>query len=351
VIGFITDTHFTVNFNTPEVVQYLRNSYSSYFNFWKKRGVKYIIHGGDIFDKRKNIDMIELNLAYELFFDVALSYDMEIHSIIGNHDIYFKNTNDVNSPGLLLRDKYPNLKIYYSPEVISLEGQKFLMLPWINSSNQEEFMKFVHKNKSEDIILIGHLDLVGFVMQRGVVSKKGFEASSFEGFQEVISGHYHSRSTQGKISYMGSATQLSFADANEERGCYCFIPSEKIWEFHPSPDSLYHRIVMKGQIWDDEQISSFSGKNLNLIVLDRGDDIFKYEQMIQRLNEVCLNLKLTSRWDAVSETGEVDSTEDEAVFDNRKLLEQYVVSLEMNNSDEVLDYLLSLYDLAIRELD
>ena len=100
-----------------------------------------------------------LKSCKEYFFNQAKDLNIDMHVVPGNHDTYFKNTNDVNAPELLLQE-YENVIVY--PEVTELEfdGRKILFVPWICSDNRDETLSYIEGTSSE--IAMGHLDLNGF---------------------------------------------------------------------------------------------------------------------------------------------------------------------------------------------
>ena len=63
---------------------------------------------------------------------------MEVHCIVGNHDTYFKNTNEVNSPKKLFGSRYPDFHIYDTPVELTFDNTKIAMVPWINKGNEQE---------------------------------------------------------------------------------------------------------------------------------------------------------------------------------------------------------------------
>ena len=123
----------------------------------------------------------------------------KVHAITGNHDAYYKNTNKVNSPELLLKD-YDNIITYSKPTEINIGGLDILLLPWINSENFEESKEFIDNSKSK--IAMGHLEINGFKATRGHMMEDGMDVSLFSKFEKVYSGHFHTRSTDGKIYYL-----------------------------------------------------------------------------------------------------------------------------------------------------
>jgi DNA repair exonuclease SbcCD nuclease subunit len=223
------------------------------------------------------------------------------------------------------------------------------MLPWINPSNREEFLEFLDKHRSSDTIVIGHLDMIGFQMQRGVVSQHGFTIETFSGYKEVWSGHYHTRSSDKNIRYLGAATQFTFADADEERGCYVFNSTSGL-HFFPSPVQLYHTRVINNTLMTETELEYFSNKYLKLLVIDRGDDLQKYERMIETLRNCCVDLKVTYRHGDFNSVELLESGEGiDKLHDNRILLEKFLSSVlhEYEYSSEVRELMLSMYDEAI----
>ncbi len=86
--------------------------------------------------------------------------------IVGNHDSYYKNTNNTNSPQLLLKD-YPNVKTYSSPTEIKVENLDILLLPWICVDNEQQSLKMIQKTKAK--VAMGHLELQGFRVNRSLI--------------------------------------------------------------------------------------------------------------------------------------------------------------------------------------
>ena len=78
-----------------------------------------------------------------------------IHTIVGNHTAYYKNTNDVNAVDLLLRE-YDNVKVYSEATEIKLDNLNVLLIPWINNENEKKTLKMIGKTKSP--MVMGHLE-------------------------------------------------------------------------------------------------------------------------------------------------------------------------------------------------
>jgi len=73
-------------------------------------------------------------------------------------------------------------------------------------------------------------------MNDSYVCKKGMDVSEFEQFEQVYSGHFHTPSKQGKITYLGAPYQQTFHDAGGTRGYYIFEDGQlELVEFNDYP--------------------------------------------------------------------------------------------------------------------
>jgi hypothetical protein len=172
---------------------------------------------GDIFDSRKAIDLQTLEWSKRVILEPLKKY--KVYLTIGNHDCYYKNTNNVNSPELLLRN-YPNIEVHTKATEVIVDKLKILFLPWINSENFEETEKLIKKTKAK--VAMGHLEVNGFKATRGHMMENGMDSKVFNKFEKVYSGHFHTRSNDGKIYYLGNPYEMFWNDVNDPRGFHIF---------------------------------------------------------------------------------------------------------------------------------
>ena len=217
-VAIITDTHYGARKGSKHLHNYFEMFYRDvFFPSLEEHQIDTVIHMGDIFDSRKSIDLQSLEWSKRVIFEPLEKYN--VHAIVGNHDCYYKNTNFVNSPELLLKD-YPNIKLYSKATDIKLDKLKVLMLPWICSENYQETMDKISKTKSK--IAMGHLELNGFTATRGHTMENGMDVNVFDKFEKVFSGHFHTRSNNGKIFYLGNPYEMFWNDVNDSRGFTIF---------------------------------------------------------------------------------------------------------------------------------
>ena len=105
----ITDQHFGVRNDNQNFIDHYRKFYSEVvIPFVDANKIDTIINLGDTFDKRRSINFMSLDAAKEMWFDPLKERNVKMHMLIGNHDIYYKNTLRVNAPNELLGE-YENI--------------------------------------------------------------------------------------------------------------------------------------------------------------------------------------------------------------------------------------------------
>ena len=166
MIALITDQHLDGRKGSVAFWEYFKKFYDDvFFPTLEKKGIKSIIDLGDTFDNRKGIDFNVWSRVRQYYFQRLEDMGITVHMILGNHCVYYKNTNQVNSPDLLL-DSFHNINVISTAREVTVEGRKILMLPWINSENREKTFKVIEESDAE--ICMGHLELNDFEVTHGM---------------------------------------------------------------------------------------------------------------------------------------------------------------------------------------
>ena len=135
-IALITDQHLDGRKGSLAFWNYFQKFYDEiFFPTLEKEGIKTIIDLGDTFDNRKSMDYNTFNRVDTNYFQRLKDY--EVHMILGNHCTYYKNTNKINSPELLL-EKYRNIRVYSEPKEILLGGNVFFIKTKHNTGQQKQ---------------------------------------------------------------------------------------------------------------------------------------------------------------------------------------------------------------------
>jgi DNA repair exonuclease SbcCD nuclease subunit len=259
-IAIITDQHFGARNDSLHFLDYYEKFYKdTFFPALDSNGINTVLILGDTFDRRKYVNFYSLKRTKEMFFDELAKRNIQVHMLAGNHDTYFKNTNEVNSVRLLLKE-YNNISVIDEPTTIWLDNEKYpiCMIPWICPDNHDDSI-FVLSDTDANICM-GHLEIAGFAMHRGMPSQEGLDRGLFKKFDVVFSGHYHHRSNQDNIRYLGNPYELTWQDYNDPRGFHLFNVDTLDLEFIENPNVMFHRIT-----YDDKEntISEMLSKELD----------------------------------------------------------------------------------------
>jgi predicted phosphodiesterase len=315
-VAIITDTHFCARKSSRLFQDYFELFYKNvFFPTLEQYGITTVIHMGDAFDSRKSIDFVGLDWTRRVVLDPLLKYD--VHMITGNHDCYFKNSNKVNSPELLLSE-YTNIKTYSEPTEIKVDNLNILLLPWINSENQEKSLKLIKKTKSK--IAMGHLEMQGFRVNKNLVMEHGLEADIFSNFTKVFSGHYHTRSNNGTVFYLGNPYEIYWNDVNDTRG-FTIFDTETLEHFPvDNPYRMFHNIYYEDTPHQTFDTRDYEGKIVRVIVRKKTDQK-QFEKFVDKLYATNIaELKIVENFQ-IQEFEEFQAFESEDTF---SILQRYV---------------------------
>ena len=145
-VAIITDTHFGARGDSPVFLEHFLNFFENeFFPYIKEHNIKHIIHMGDLMDRRKFVNFLTLKNVRDRFMQRIVDENISTHIVIGNHDIYFRNTNDVNSVEQLFDGESEFVKFYAEPTTIEIDGKKLDLFPWTDRDWETEFTSLVFR--------------------------------------------------------------------------------------------------------------------------------------------------------------------------------------------------------------
>jgi DNA repair exonuclease SbcCD nuclease subunit len=331
-VAIITDTHYGARKGSKLFQDYFELFYKNvFFPTLEQYGITTVIHMGDAFDSRKSIDYQSFEWAKKVVFEPLSKYN--VHMITGNHDCYYKNTNNVNSPNLLLQS-YPNVKTYSSPTEIKVGDLNVLLIPWICMENEEQSLKAIKNTKSK--IAMGHLELQGFHVNRSVVMEHGLEANIFKNFTKVFSGHYHTRSDNGTVFYLGNPYEMFWNDVNDPRG-FTIFDTETL-EHTPidNPYRLFYHIYYEDTPYQMFDASEYENKIVKVIVRKKSDSK-QFEKFIDKLYSANVSeLKIVENFQ-IQESENFEAFDSE---DTMSILNRYIEEAEVTLDKTIVQKLL-----------
>ena len=322
-VAIITDQHFGARKNSKLFHNYFLKFYNDiFFPYLEKHGITTIVDMGDTFDSRKGIDFGSLAWAKNNYYDRLAEMGITVHTIVGNHTAYYKNTNDVNAVDLLLRE-YDNVHVYAEPEEVKLGRLKVLFIPWINEQNSESSQLSIKTSNSK--VAMGHLELRGFRAHRGCIMEHGYESDLFASFTKVFSGHYHTRSDDQKIFYLGNPYEMFWNDVNDKRG-FTIFDTETLEHFHiNNPHRMFYNIYYEDTNHQTFDTREYEGKIVKVIVRKKTDSK-KFEKFIDKLyTSNVADLKIVENFE-VGDPEEFDVFESE---DTISILNRYIEEAEI----------------------
>lgn len=238
--ALITDTHFGVRNDSKQFLEFFDKFYTNvFFPYLLDNNIDTIFHLGDIVDRRKFISYVTLNEFKRIFIEPLDQLGITMHIIVGNHDIPYRNTNEVNAMDQLFNKD--NIHVYSEPTDVVYDGVDITMMPWIHATNYTTSLRHIESTKSQ--ILFGHLELGGFEMHRGApVNLGGMDTKPFDKFDMVCSGHFHHKSSKNNIHYLGNPYEMTWNDYNDQRGFHIFNSDERSLTFIQNPYRMFNKI-------------------------------------------------------------------------------------------------------------
>ena len=343
-IALLNDTHCGVRNNNQMFAEYQGRFYKEvFFPYLDEHNIKNIIHLGDYFDRRRDVNFYSLHKNYEHFIEPMRERGITMDLIVGNHDIYFKSTNELNSPDYLLN--FDNVNVYKDPITKDYDGLEIALLPWINSENEEEVEEFLQLTTAP--FVMSHLEVNGGMMSPGHYHGGGTPQSWFERFEQVFSGHFHHKSTLGNIRYFGSQMEFTWNDFGDDKHFHVFDTETREIESIHNPLKMFHKVFYNDT---NETLMTIKKKDFSylkdtfvkVIVTDKNEPYW-FDVFIEELTKVCpADLKVVedhSNLDVLNEDELVGEAEDTLT-----ILTKHIDSLNIDGDKTKLDTLMrSLY--------
>ena len=346
-VAIITDTHWGARNDSAAFIEFYRKFYSNcFFPTLEEHGIDTVLMLGDTFDRRKYTNHSTIQSAKRYYFDELERKNIKTHILIGNHDTFYKNTNEVNTIELMLSE-YKNLNPISSPTTIDIDGTLISMIPWICADNYLDSMNEMNNTKAD--ICMGHLEIVGFEMYRGHECHEGLSLDTFKRFDQVFSGHYHHRSTKGNVTYLGTPYELTWQDYDDQKGFHIFDLDTRELQFIPNPYTMFARLE-----YDDKEKEPLDLDTLDLtdmyikLVVVNKADYYKFDQFINKLyTKNAHDIKIVEDMSEF-ESGTVDTDID--LEDTLSILSNYIDSVNTDvDKEKIKTFMKTLYTEAVNQ--
>lgn len=349
-VVLITDTHFGARGDNQIFANFFSRFWNEvFFPYIDENKIDHIIHLGDIVDRRKYINFVSSNQLHEDLIKPIAERDMKFWCIVGNHDIFFRNKLDINAIDQLYGTSQYQINLIDKPTDIHIDGLNILMMPWICADNWNDSWSAIKKTKSQ--VMMGHLELNGFQMHRGSYSEGGFDREEFSKFDQVFSGHFHHRSTESNITYLGCPYEMTWSDFEDQKGFHVYDTDTRKLEFIPNPLQMFYKFNYNDQNMsledlDDIDFSIFENSYVKLIVKEKTDP-YLFDLFVERVEKSGVyNLQV------IEDILDIDVDNKDDIIDEAKstieILEGYVEQTQTKASKKTLKALFNnLYNEAL----
>ena len=349
-VALVTDTHWGARNDSQIFARYFSKFWNDiFFPYLDEHKIDHVIHLGDIVDRRKYINFVSANNLKQDFIYPLMERNIKFWCLIGNHDIFYRNSLDINALDQLYGDN--NLiNLIDKPTELQLGGCGILLMPWICTDNWNECWDATKNSKCQ--VMMGHLELNGFEMHRGAVCDTGFDPEEFQKFDMVLSGHFHHKSSYGNIHYLGCPYEITWSDYNDQKGFHIFDTETRELEFIENPYSMFYRFEYDDvdmnieKIVDEIDYAGYNETYMKVIVKNKTNP-YMFDVFIDKLEksgvhniqiiEDMLNLDIDNEDDLIDEA---KST--------MEMLETYVDQIETKSNKKRLKKLFhNLYNEAL----
>jgi DNA repair exonuclease SbcCD nuclease subunit len=334
-VCLLGDTHFGIRNDSKSFHAFYEKFYNeTFFPELEKRNVRTIIQLGDLFDRRKYINFLSLTESRRYFFDQCAERGITVHALIGNHDIFWRESLEVNSPDLLLRD-YHNIRLWQKPGTLELDGIKIDMIPWICKDNEQEIFDFVKNSNSP--LCMGHFELEGFLFMRGIKSHEGFDYKFLNNYTHVFSGHYHTFSTQDNITYIGTPYELFWNDYKDQKQ-FAILDTETLKvDYVKNPHRMFFKVnyddsTLKIEELKNIDFSRYANAYVKVVVLNKQNP-YIFDKMMDEIYKVGpIDVNIVEDFTTLEEESEDGDIIDQAQ-DTMTILSSFIDGQSLNISD------------------
>lgn len=287
-IVLISDIHFGIRNASVEWLENMTGYFNNFFfpllnKIKEETPNSIVIIAGDYFDNRQSLDLNVMGTGIDIM--ESMSEILPVYIINGNHDVYRKNDNTINSLKVLRPIK--NTHVITDNTVLETEKHKFLLFPW-SGDIKGDFATVL--NLPDDIdYAIMHEDIKSLIYDNGRQIVSGFDSSTFKG-KKIYSGHIHKRQESDKVTYIGSPYQLKRSDIGNTKGIYVLNVKENdvAEKFYPNDYSPKFLKLIAKDIVDlpHENLVQIMSNNYVDIIIKRTElNTINVSDLMKRLDE------------------------------------------------------------------
>jgi len=190
--------------------------------------------------------------------------------------------------------------------------------------------------ETETSICMGHFEIAGFTMHRGMTSEEGLSRDLFRKFEFTFSGHYHHKSDANDIYYLGNPYQLTWQDYGDPRGFHLFELDSKELTFIQNPNTMFNRVIYDDKSEtikeiNNKDVSAYTNTYVKVVVVNKTNP-YLFDQFMNKLYNVN-PIDITIVEDTIDLTEGVDDDRIDEAEDTITIINKYVDTLDNEGID------------------
>lgn len=350
-IWFISDTHLGVRTNSREWMEIIDDFFHGMLIPLLKKEAKpgdILVHCGDVFDSRQSINLYVLNKGLEIF--EQINQIMPVYMIVGNHDIFMKYSNDINS--LKVFKHMSGITIFQEPTIAQLGNKKALFMPWVDSP--EELAEIVN-TKSADLMFC-HTDIKGMSFNKFVKIEEGSDPDVLSKFSRVYSGHIHYAQKFKNVRMLGSPYELTRSDSNNTKSVWMLdleTDEERSFVNNRSPKFVRYKLewILEQPIEKLQEL--FYNNFVDILVTPQWSLKFPFAIFAEKFSGYRKIHPIITSEDGEIMTEDGDIIESYEEINLTKLIERHIEALPYseNVKESLKKFTANLYQETLKELD
>lgn len=348
-VAILGDLHIGAKSSNEIMMRHQARFFDFFLSELKRRKIQTVIQLGDIWDNRRQVNFRALQFAQERLFEPLNDNGIELHTLIGNHDIFYRESLDISGSDLLLRP-YKRIHVYSRPGTLRFGKSAFDMIPWMCTDNEDECLEYISNSNSD--FCCGHFEINNFEVMKGVPYENGIDETRFGRFKQVFSGHFHLRSHRGNITYVGTPYELNWGDYGSPKGFIVLDAETKKWEYVENPITVYKKVVYDERNGFITDISKMDLEDcyVKLIIKSKKEE-FIYNNFVNKLFKTRpADIKFIEtnfmNLDESANNQNSDNVEVKSVID---LIGDYIDGIDYEKKPELKRFFVELYNEAVTE--
>jgi len=174
---------------------------------------QWIIDNSDGVSSRNKLSIDTINYAIRGIELLASNFEV-VHMLIGNHDMHYRDTRNVNSCEIFRHIENVNIIDDYQMHSDSI------YVSWL--CNGEEYDELIETTKRNNIkYMFSHSEFSSFMMNDHYEMEHGQSHKELKHLDIVFTGHYHGRQIKDNVVYIGTPFPYDMNDCNDPNKGMC----------------------------------------------------------------------------------------------------------------------------------